>query len=74
MADWFKKLKSQDREESEDGPRDFFEEILELSKMPGKDKDHLIEELGDFTGDESVETEIFLQNAKRKTSDNPWEN
>ena len=72
MADWFKKLKTPDTDEAEEGPRDFFEEILEFSKMPGEEKDHLVEELGDFTDSESVETEIFHQNAKRKNADSPW--
>jgi len=72
MADWFKKATTQDNDDADDGPKDFFEEILDLSKMPSEEKEHLVDELGDFKGTESVETEILLQNAKRKDADNPW--
>lgn len=72
MANWFKKLTTPEINDDEDHPKDFFGEILELSNLAGKEKDYLVDELGDFTGSESVETEIFLQNAKRKDADNPW--
>ncbi|MCW9034743.1 MAG: hypothetical protein OQJ97_11040 [Rhodospirillales bacterium] len=72
MANWFKRDKKPKQEEEEDGPQDFFGEILELNHLDESKKDKLIHDLEDFSDTESVETEILLANVKPKDKSNPW--
>ncbi len=73
MVRWFKKKVAPVTDEAEEGPKDFFEEILELSHLEQNKKDDLLYELGDFKDTNSVESEILLSNVKSKQGDNPWQ-